>query len=195
MTFDYYEISSTGGALNPAGWTSIDGDTPAGEGWDKSGGATANLLREFYLPEAGFSFPANGSLPIGNAFNPAVFGAGNPGDLQFRFGLANGAFLTGPVNYVSTGPQLAGDYNQNGVVDAADYVVWRNNVGGSALPNRGTGISGPVGPADYDFWRSRFGATSAPGGGASAAVPEPATLVILLFGWMATRSGRRRPYF
>jgi hypothetical protein len=191
LTFDYYEIASDGGALNAAGWVSIDGDTSAGQGWDKSGGASPNLLAELNLSENGYTFPANGSIPIGNAFNPAVFGAGNPGDLEFRFGLANGVFLTGPVNYVSTVPQVAGDYNQNGVVDAADYVVWRKNVGGTTLPNRGTGISGPVGTSDYDFWRSRFGATSGTGGGVAARVPEPSTLAILLLGCLATRSGRR----
>jgi hypothetical protein len=191
LTFDYYEISSAGGALNAAGWAGVDGDTPSGQGWDKSGSAGANLLTELYLPENGYEFPANSSLPIGNALNPAVFGAGNPADLEFRFGLANGVFLIGPVNYVSTAHQVAGDYNQNGVVDAADYVVWRKNSGGTTLPNRGPGISGPVGTSDYEFWRSRFGATSGTGSGVAASVPEPSTLAIVLFGWMAARSGRR----
>jgi hypothetical protein len=79
---------------------------------------------------------------------------------------------------------VAGDYNNNGIVDGADYVLWRKNINQSTLPNRSTGISGPVGSADYDFWRSRFGATSGLGSGNSstnvAAVPEPATLVILI---------------
>ena len=30
---------------------------------------------------------------------------------------------------------LAGDYNEDGTVDAADYVVWRNNLNGTTLPN------------------------------------------------------------
>jgi hypothetical protein len=78
-------------------------------------------------------------------------------------------------------PQVAGDYNQNGVVDAADYVAWRNSIGQNVpLPNRGPGITGPIGQSDYNFWRSRFGATSGAGSGASvASVPEPVTLAAL----------------
>src|SRR3954469_24013429 len=40
---------------------------------------------------------------------------------------------------------IAGDYNGNGVIDAADYVTWRKNVGQATLNNRGTGIAGTVG--------------------------------------------------
>ena len=51
-----------------------------------------------------------------------------------------------------------GDYNGNGIVDAGDYVVWRNLVGqtGTGLAADGNG-NGVVDGADYDFWRSRFG--------------------------------------
>ena len=59
-----------------------------------------------------------------------------------------------------------GDYNQNGVVDAADYIVWRKSIGGQ--------------PA-YDAWRQRFG--SSPGSGSGFAeggsVPEPSVAIIL----------------
>ena len=66
-----------------------------------------------------------------------------------------------------TGQTVAvpGDYNGNGVVDMADYVLWRNSVGQSTLNNRGTGITGPVGAADYTFWRSHFGNTRAAAAG------------------------------
>ena len=78
------------------------------------------------------------------------------------------------VDYIGTAPSLTGDYNNNGSVDAADYVVWRNALDTStALPNEDPGVSpGQVTQADYDVWRSRFGA---PVGAASvaAAVPEP----------------------
>lgn len=63
-----------------------------------------------------------------------------------------------------------GDFNHDGVVDAADYVVWREGLGTSYTP------------ADYDIWRANFGQTSAGGAGVSgvAAVPEPATWLPLL---------------
>ncbi len=53
---------------------------------------------------------------------------------------------------------LSGDYNNNGVVDAADFVVWRFNNGESVtLPNDPT--PGVVNDDDYDTWRENFGAT------------------------------------
>lgn len=95
---------------------------------------------------------------------------------------------------------LAGDYNNNGVVDAADYTVWRNMVGqsGDGLAADGD-LSGTVDGADFDLWQASFGA---PSGGAGAlsrgAVPEPSSLLLLaiaigaLFGWRAAgRRGRR----
>ena len=125
LTFDSYQLTSTGGALSTAGWTSIDGDTAPGTGWDKSGGSDSNQLTELYLPTAGYTMPANGEISIGNAFNPAVFGTGYNGDVTFRFGLSNGAFVDGTVIYVG----VPGDFNADGVVDAADYTVWRDHLG------------------------------------------------------------------
>jgi hypothetical protein len=88
---------------------------------------------------------------------------------------------------------IAGDYNNNGVVDAADYVVWRKNDGSTnTLPN--DLIGGTIGTAQYNQWRTHFGQTTGSGSGAraNAAVPEPATLVLLL---VATAGAliRRRP--
>jgi hypothetical protein len=70
---------------------------------------------------------------------------------------------------------VAGDYNGNGVVDGADYVVWRN---GGPLLNEVADV-GTVSPADYTEWRSRFGNTSGSGLG-SGAVPEPTGYVLWL---------------
>ncbi len=71
---------------------------------------------------------------------------------------------------------LAGDYNNNGIVDAADYVLWRN---GGPLQNDPTpGVQ----PADYDVWRAHFGQTAGSGSGVefSAAVPEPSIIAMAL---------------
>jgi hypothetical protein len=75
---------------------------------------------------------------------------------------------------------LAGDYNHNGIVDAADYTVWRDSLGrtGAGLAADGNG-NGIVDQADFNVWKSNFGNHS--GRGAAAAVPEPNTAFLLIF--------------
>jgi hypothetical protein len=86
---------------------------------------------------------------------------------------------------------VPGDYDGNGAVDAADYVVWRN---GGPLVNE-VADPGTVSAADYAEWRARFGNTSGSGSGVTA-VPEPAGWLLLLtfashaFGWRKRRSIR-----
>lgn len=77
-------------------------------------------------------------------------------------------------------PGLVGDYNQDGKVDAADYVVWRNNLGSTnVLPNDSFG--GVIGPAQYNQWRFHFGQSAGAGSElAVAVVPEPTTAILLI---------------
>lgn len=87
---------------------------------------------------------------------------------------------------------LLGDYNEDGFVNAADYVVWRNLNGTEAeLPNRDPNASGQIGEADYTYWAERFG-NSAPGGGTTASVPEPATFLLMLVAMVAAAVRRGR---
>jgi autotransporter-associated beta strand protein len=94
-------------------------------------------------------------------------------------------------------PPLLGDYNQDGVVDAADYLLWRNSIGQASIPNRNPANGGVVGQADYVTWREHFG-QSVLGGGAElsgAAVPEPASALLtcwLAFVAASARRARRR---
>jgi len=82
-------------------------------------------------------------------------------------------------------PFVPGDYNVDGTVDAADYVVWRNQLGsGTALPNDNTP---GVALDDYQRWKSNFGLTT--GAAASASVPEPSAMLCLL---LAAALARRR---
>jgi hypothetical protein len=78
-------------------------------------------------------------------------------------------------NFMSDEPPGAiGDYNDNGVVDAADYPAWRKFNGTSmTLPNDQS--PGSVLPVDYDVWVQNFGES---GGGSSAAVPELSSLTL-----------------
>ena len=79
---------------------------------------------------------------------------------------------------------LPGDYNNDGAVDAADYVVWRTNEGtNNPLPN--DLIGGSIGDAHYDQWRANFGSTLASGSvgtesAVQASVPETESTVMLL---------------
>ena len=86
--------------------------------------------------------------------------------------------LTSPTAIVIV-PTLPGDYNQNGTVDAADYVVWRKN------PDAFGGD-----PAGYDTWRSHFGQSAGSGSALNATVPEPATTWLFLIGMLVILSRR-----
>jgi hypothetical protein len=63
------------------------------------------------------------------------------------------------VLYFGDAPDAAGDFNGDGVVNAADYVVWRKRSGS---------------PEQYATWRSHFGAAGGGAGAGASAAPEPA---------------------
>lgn len=82
---------------------------------------------------------------------------------------------------------LPGDFNQDGIVDAADYVVFRKNEGTTNVLPNDNGLSGTVvGQAHYDLWLANFGLGSGEGSGGgtlapATAVPEPASSCLALF--------------
>jgi hypothetical protein len=84
---------------------------------------------------------------------------------------------------------LPGDYNNNGTVDAGDYVVFRKNINTSnVMPN--DPIGGIIGTTQFNLWRTNFGKPS--GAGVSGSnIPEPTALVLLLVGMPAMCSRRR----
>ena len=76
------------------------------------------------------------------------------------------------------------DVNLDGVVDAADYVVWRKTLGQSGT---GIGGEGAINTGDYDLWRADFGTVVDFSEFATAdlnagSVPEPTTISLLLAG-------------
>jgi formylglycine-generating enzyme required for sulfatase activity len=85
---------------------------------------------------------------------------------------------------------LIGDYNGDGVVDAADYTVWRDHLGQSfVLQNRDSANTGPISMADYTSWETNFGNHAGSGSMGNAAVPEPGTAALavvacgMIWGW------------
>ena len=138
---------------------------------------------------AGNLYVANSSINTTSA-DPLLTGqliqVFSPGGNTLATTSSNGMFSVAPVEPPMGVP---GDYNNNGTVDAADYVLWRK---GAALQNEVTTI-GENTPDDYTEWRARFGNTSGAGSGAlSAAVPEPGTAVLTLLGLVTAGMFRRR---
>jgi hypothetical protein len=96
---------------------------------------------------------------------------------------------------------LTGDYNLNGAVDAADYIIWRKTLGqtGFALAADGNN-NNQIDPGDFTIWRANFGNTAGSGAhvaeslrDSDSAVPEPAsaTLAILAMLCITRRKARR----
>jgi hypothetical protein len=74
---------------------------------------------------------------------------------------------------------LPGDFNEDGVVDAADYTVWRDSVGKSVvlLPNAfGAGMTDID---QYTTWRQSYGNQTPNLRQSEAAVPEPSLQVVI----------------
>lgn len=138
----------------------------------------------------------------------AVFNVGNSGDRL----LASGTFAAGSIpsfGVDNTGPTtlftqalflnssgtggvivdntftsvtLTADYNGNGVVDAADYTIWRDTLGSTSdLAADGSG-NGFIDASDYTVWKNNFGVTLGAGASASVVagtnVPEPNSLIL-----------------
>ena len=81
------------------------------------------------------------------------------------------------IDYLSTSvvlelTGLAGDYNLDGTVDAADYTVWRDGLGSTYVA------------ADYNVWVDNFGNSLL---ATSTSVPEPATWLLTLIAFAASR--------
>ena len=88
---------------------------------------------------------------------------------------------------------LSGDYNGNGVVDAADYIVWRDTLGQTGVGLAADGnADGIIDSLDYDVWASHFGQSSSDSAGASATIPEPSTVALLAVGCIVALVARRR---
>ncbi len=183
-----YVVESAAGALDESGWDSIELNgqsglpqgNGSGNGWERAAGTPGKAVGELYLLGSS-DFSSVSSLSLGELFDTSVFGVRKAGDLVFKFLTESGYEFE--VDVVYTNVDLQGDFNGDGTVDAADYVVWRNNLNGneSALNGNGNGDS-VVDIADYNLWKNNFGNTAS--GGAllltHQPVPEPATVGLLL---------------
>ncbi len=122
--------------------------------------------------------------------NPDGLPSGNLGTVMLGAApLATLADITGDqfITVAQAAGSIDGDYNANGVVDAADYTVWLDHRGASGGPADGNG-DGTVDQADYTYWKTRFGNS---GTGTGKTVPEPATSLLALLGLAGLITRRR----
>jgi hypothetical protein len=92
----------------------------------------------------------------------------------------------GWVIYLDPIAILPGDFNHDGTVDAADYIVWRKGF-----------ATGAYMQTDYDLWRAHFG-RGAGSNSSIEAIPEPMSAAIALLAlagcslWLRAGSCRSR---
>jgi hypothetical protein len=94
------------------------------------------------------------------------------------------------VSEFPTIPDVAGDYNGDGIVNAADYTVWCDSLGSTTNLTADSNGNGVVDAGDYDVWKANFGNHSGAGAIVTAAVPEPSTVVLMILaaaGWCLRR--------
>jgi hypothetical protein len=188
----------TGNFSQPTGKLTIElaGTTP-GNGFDQLlvngtaalGGMLQVDLLNGFVPEAGHSFEiirAFGGLTgsFASTSFPSV-----PG-ISWRLAydpLAVRLLVDAAVN------NLPGDFNFNGVVDAADYSLWRNAFGATGSNPADADGNGIVDHDDYAIWRSNFGKTAPPASGSAVSgVPEPSAVMLSCFAAAAALFAHRR---
>ena len=138
----------------------------------------------------GFSFPDIPVLPPPPPEDrPLLFAWArvSVNNLEGTFVVHDWAYESEPGVGIVTGDKGdAGDFNDDGVVDAADYTVWRDNLGTSNILGGHGDENGDsfdvVDEDDYTIWLANFGHVSSEAGVAAIATPEPGALGLLAAG-------------
>jgi hypothetical protein len=168
---------AVGNAAHPLIWD--DGTVTS------SGSVTAaGLLATLTIDTTGLN---SGSFPLSLTGVADAIGPANNTALNNAGGIPIPLTVTNGLLTVSAFP--AADYNHNGLVDAADYTVWRDTLGQNVTAGSGADgdYDGTVTQADYNLWKTEFGYVS-PGSGAATnyvQVPEPPSHLILFTGVLA----------
>jgi probable HAF family extracellular repeat protein len=152
--------------INEAGFVVGEGSGLRATLWQNDAGNTAVDL-DAWLDAINPTLGAYWDLFVARAINNDGLITGTGYYYDGPGGLSDGprAFVLDASSLVHPIP---GDFNNNGSVDTADYVVWRKGLGTIYTQDH------------YNVWRANFGRTAGSGVSANAAVPEPTTLIMLV---------------
>ncbi len=162
---------------------------------DASLGGTLSLsLAPNYNPQSGDSFEILRSSNLTGTFSLEVMTT-NPGLLWDVDYVSDSVFVTFGV---TAPPGSGADFNGDGIVDAGDVAIWKNNFGLGANPppvaTQGDGDAngdGVVDGADFLLIQQQFGGPP-PAVPAVAAVPEPSSILLALATFGLPLAVRRR---
>lgn len=182
-----YQQTSTGKLqLDLLGTSAGAFDTLSIDGQASLGGTLEVNLSGSFAPQIGDSFAV---LTATNGVTGAFAFADLPS-------LATGRMwrLDYSANAATLSVKLAGDYNDNGIVDAADYTVWRNLLGRTFDPRADGDTNGTIDIHDYHVWKANFGLAAGAASTiiSSQPVPEPSLWVAVAWIVIAAEPRRRR---
>ena len=188
-----YEVEYVGRWGNSTGETSADWHASNLTDNPGSGALSATQLPAGAPIDYRQSFTgSHGDLASGSTNVPPSQPNANQGILESNQAVPYGTRLltnVGGPNYIT------GDYNADGVVDAADYTVWRNTrgeVGAEfAHPAADANHDFQVNETDFDAWAENYGAPHSTPAAGSAAVPEAATGCLAAIAMLFSASRRR----
>jgi fibronectin-binding autotransporter adhesin len=138
------------------------------------GGAINVALLDGFMPQVGDTFELfTAAQGIEGTFNNELLpklGGGLFLDLLYQ-----------PNSVLLSVAGTPGDYNYDGHVDAADYVIWRKTLpqSGAGLPADGN-QSGGVDPGDQNVWQDHYGTPNNGGSAGNANVPEPSAAALAI---------------
>ncbi len=141
-----------------------------------------DLLR-YLLP---YPLPDDGAYAFFAKLTSNLYAPSDPFLVVINNGGLSGPEMLAAAAAINREALLAGDYNHDDKVDAADYAVWRKTLNSTTLLAADGSGNGVVDSADFAVWRGNFGAAFSGNGSGSElslnSVPEPGCWILCAFG-------------
>jgi hypothetical protein len=140
---------------------------------------TGSVVANFTDPGFQWMLTANGSL----GFDPVISALQFTTRAESNYTVSN-IWIGNAATLLPPTRTSQGDFNQDGIVDASDYTVWRKSLGqtGANMPADGNG-NNQIDSDDLLTWRFHFGQNLAGAGSgldSPAGVPEPKSFALAM---------------